>query len=174
MMGKLFLVLFVFLFVGCTTTQTPTQNGKWKVISNSNPGTKTVETVDSNFVPSGTELIFTATKRFTEKDNNLNIELSPTKRCSLSTGFEKQKQSDLTPNTVLTVVGYRGETSELVLSDSSYHQFYISCVSRLEQKRKTSSVKYKKSVFWKKSVVEISDIQKMAPLLKVKFIPQDV
>jgi len=172
MMGKLFLVLNALLFVGCTTTQTPTENGKWKVISNSNPGAKNQEVVDSNFVPSGTELIFTANKRFTEKDNNLNIELSPMKRCNLSTGFDKSKQSDLTPNTILTVVAYRGKKSELLLSDSSYHQYFISCVSKSEQKRKTSSVKSKKSVFWKKSVVEIADIQRMAPLLKVKFIPQ--
>lgn len=170
MMGKLFFILIALVFVGCTTTEIQEPKGKWKVLNNSNQSAQV--SADSNFVPSGTELIFTASKHFTEKDNNLNIELSPMKRCSLSTGFDKMKELDLSPNTVLTVVGYRGETSELVLSDSSYHQFYISCVSKSEQKRKTSSVKAKKTMFWKKSVVEIADIQKMAPLLKVKFIPQ--
>lgn len=173
-MGKLFLFFIASILVSCTTTENPAQKGKWRVLNNSNPGSKSEVSADTNFVPSGTELIFTSTKQFTEKDNNINIELSPAKRCNLSTGLDKNKVSELTPDTVLTVVGYRGETSELVLSNSSYHQYYISCVSKAVQKRKTSSMKpAKKSIFWKKSIVEITDIQKMAPLLKVKFIPQD-
>ncbi|MES2770295.1 MAG: hypothetical protein V4596_14225 [Bdellovibrionota bacterium] len=171
-MSKLFVILVAIYLVGCTTTQIKEPKAKWKVLNNSNP---TEVSPHSNFVPSGTELIFTSAKHFTEKDNQINIELSPVKRCSLSTTFDKTKFSDLTSNTVLTVVGYRGETSELVLSESSYHQYFLSCVSKEEQKRKTSSVK-KKMVAkneWKKSVVEIDDIQKMSPLLKVKFIPQN-
>lgn len=172
-MGKLFFILLVFVFAGCTTTQSP--KGKWKVLNNSGAaGSGSSVSAGSNFVPSGTELIFTSTKRFTEKDNQINIELSPEKRCSLSTSFDKTKQNDLGSNTVLTVVGYRGETSELVLSESSYHQYFLSCVTKFEQKRKASSVKPTKKLAmgWKKSIIELTDIQKMAPLLKVKFIPQ--
>ena len=172
-MSKLFIIAVALFFVGCTTTTVKDPNAKWRVLNNSNP---TEVSPHSNFVPSGTELIFTSSKHFTEKDNQINIELSPQKRCSLSTNFDKTKSSDLTSNAVLTVVGYRGETSELVLSESSYRQYYISCVSQADQKRKTSSVKSKKptpKAEWKKSVVEIEDIKKMSPLLKVKFIPQD-
>ena len=168
-MKLLILVLIAMGLSACTTTVEKPKS-KWKVM-----GSDKTADAKSNFVPSGTELIFTASKRFVETDSQLNIELSPEKRCVLTTNIESGKEVTLKPETVLTVVGYRGETDELVLSQSSYEQYFLSCLSKTTaQKRKTSSVKSKKAVkdYWKKSVVEIEDLKKMTPLFKIKFIPQ--
>lgn len=167
---KLLLVL-VIAVSGCQTTKVDSGKSTWKVSSKNSISNKGME--KSTFVPSGTELIFTAEKTFSEKDNQINIELSPEKRCTMSSALDKQIETKLSSNAILTVVGYRGETNELVLSEPSYQQYFISCVSKTST-RKMSSVKPKKSakMVWKKSSVEIDDIEKMSPLLKVKFIPQ--
>ena len=166
------IALSLLLLVSCTTTVVKKEpKSTWKVL-NQNTSAK-FNSQPSNFVPSGTELIFATAKTFDEKNNNLNIELSPEKRCNLSTNLEKDQQAELTPNTVLTVVGYRGETGELVLSEPSYQQYYLSCVGKAAQKRKTSSVVKKAPPGeWKKASINLEDIKKMSPLLKVKFIPQ--
>lgn len=169
-MGKLFLIISLFVFSGCQTTTVTSQKGKWKVMNSSNPADMQPQT--PGYVPSGTELNFTSTKKFNTEEKQIAMKISETKRCSLTTNFDKVKEVELTPDTVLTVVGYRGETSELVLTDSSYQQYYLSCMSKQEQKRKTSSVKKSLPMTWKKANVEIADIQKMSPLLKVKYIPQ--
>jgi hypothetical protein len=174
-MKILFSLLLVVTIAGCTTTEVRTPKSTWRVLTKdavSNMGMQ-----KSNYVPSGTELIFTTAKTFSEKDNQLNINISAEKRCNLSTNLDKQKEVQLAANTVLTVVGYRGETSELVLSEPSYQQYFISCVTKGNfLNRKTSSVKKPKPAAslpeWKKSVVELTDIENMSPLLKVKFIPQ--
>lgn len=161
------------LVAGCVTTKTKSQKSKWKVL-NSSSTAGADDSVKNNFVPTGTELIFTSSKNFSEKDSFINFELSPEKRCSLSSS-DKKIDSQLEPNTVLTVVGYRGETGELVLSAPSYQQYLISCLSKnilnkVIQKRKASSVA--KPSKWKKISIEMNDLQKMSPFLKVKFIPQ--
>jgi hypothetical protein len=161
----------MLLVAGCVTTKTTPQKSKWKVLDNkSTHGASSGINPKSNFVPTGTELLFTSTKSFSSKDTPINIELSPEKRCSLSSS-DKKIESKLDPNTILTVVGYRGETGDLVLSEPSYQQYIISCLSKVEnQKRKTSSVV--KPMAWKKISIEMDDLEKMSPLLKLKFIPQ--
>jgi hypothetical protein len=170
-MRIVFSLLFVLMVVGCTTTEVKTPKSTWRVLTKDTISNYGAE--KSNYVPSGTELIFTGSKKFTLKENPLNIAISPLKRCSLTTNLDKQDEVTLAANTTLTVVGYRGETNELVLSEPSYQQYFISCLSK-SLSRRTSSVKNSKKVAqdWKSSAVEISDIQNMAPLLKVKFIPQ--
>jgi hypothetical protein len=169
-MKFIFSMLFVMVLAGCMTTQVTTPKSTWKVLNKD--AVSNIGIAKSNYVPSGTELIFTANKTFSEKENQINIELSPEKRCSMSTSFEKQPEATLAQDTVLTVVGYRGATNELVLTEPSFQQFYISCVSKT-MARKTSSFKNPKMAKsdWRKSVVEKDDIVKMSPLLKVKFIP---
>lgn len=171
MRGIFLLALSMVILSSCTTVTTEPK-GKWKVLNKSKNVTVPNSQMKSSFVPSGTEIIFTQSKVFNEKNNYINIELSPEKRCHLSTSLEKQKEVTLEQETVLTVVGYRGETEELVLSEPSYQQFYLSCLGQHQQKRKTSSVKKETPKTWKKVSIAIEDIHKMAPLFKVKYIPQ--
>ena len=169
-MRLLGIAIILALLTSCTTTTVKKEpKSTWKVL-NKTGNAKPFAAQPANYVPSGTEVIFNAEKVFDEKNNFLNIELSPEKRCNLTTTLEKEKQRTITPNTVLTVVGYRGETGELVLSEPSYQQYYLSCVSKTALKRKVAQAKPQGE--WKKTSINLDDIQKMAPLLKVKFIPQ--
>jgi hypothetical protein len=164
------LSLLLLLITGCVTTNTKPPKSKWKVLTNTSPASSTTAATKANYIPSGTELIFASAKPFTNKDAPINIKLISGKRCSLASSDPK-KESVLGPNTVLTVVGYRAETDELVLSEPSYHQYLISCLSKMKlQKRKASSVS--KSTIWKKATINMEDLQKMAPLLQIQFIPQ--
>lgn len=165
-------LVLLLLLAGCVTENTQPKSS-WRVLSNSHPASKNEVSMKSNYVPSGTELIFTSSKSFNKKNNQLVIELPTGKRCNLSTNTDKVAESTLQPDTILTVVGYRGETNDLVLSEPNYQQYYLSCLSKqpIVLKRKVSSTK-PLAMKWKKSTVEMTDLQQMAPLLKIQFIPQ--
>ncbi len=151
--------------LGCTAMAPNLKKPKPKALIEKNKSSNE----QSSFIPSGTEVIFQQSHSFSEKQNSLNIELSSKKRCHLSTSLERSKNVELATNTVLTVVGYRSETGDLVLTDSNYQQFYISCMNRWEPQRKASSTEKSN---WKKTSVEMKDLDQMSALFKLKYTPQ--
>jgi hypothetical protein len=123
---------------------------------------------ETKFVPSGTEIEFHGSKKFTVTDTAIKIEMSPTKKCSFYVHLDKDPSVEISDNVILTVVGYRAETNELVMSDSSYHQYALSC---LEKPKKSGHTTRSVASEWKKTTIELEDLQKMGPIFKVKFIP---
>jgi hypothetical protein len=132
---------------------------------------------ETKFVPSGTEIEFHGSKKFTVSDTAIKIEMSPSKKCSLYVHMDKDAVVEINDNTMLTVVGYRAETNEIVMSDANYHQYALSCLEKtaantvVKKSKKSARATSSVTEEWKKTTVELEDLRKLAPTLKVKFVP---
>lgn len=164
---RFWIIVILLGLIGCTTS-----NYKQKAKSKTtNKDKGALSKGQAHLIPSGTELIFMQNHKFSEKQNALNMELSTDKRCHLSAALQREKAVELHTGAVLTVVGYRGETGDLVLSDGAYKQYYISCMNRWTPQRGTSSQPVSNEG-WKTTSVDLSDLKKLMPLFKIKYLPQ--
>ena len=168
----------------CSNMQNNSKNNAASFTTSSSTKSQTEVNVEgeTKYVPSGTQLEFHGAKKFTAKDESIKMEMSPTRRCYLSIHVDKEPEVELKDGTLLTVVGYRAETSDLIMTDSNYHQFQLACSIKQDtasldtekaKGKKSKKVKRQTSSIvesWKRVTIEIEDIEKMSPVLKIKFL----
>jgi hypothetical protein len=121
----------------------------------------------TKYIPSGTEIEFHGSKKFDKKSDFVEFHIEGKKTCHLTAHVDKDPNLQLNDNEMLTVVGYRAETNELVMTDSNYHQLSLACSFTAEKERNPANNPQN----WKSINILLDDLQKMAPTLKVKFVP---